>query len=255
MGCVRRLNTQCVVTTVDGPTSVAVHDARRLIEAAWSFPTARQGTASRSMRTRGSWAPTPGASGAGMAPRPPGFSSACEPHARQEDQRRQPDCGCEASHRISCPGSARKAQPRFRLYRAKCLVSASQPATFTRRRALRSSDRASSASATATAALPTPTHTSRQVRLTGGSSRDGDPRGFRLRFLGFQAADVENSHRVSGHEAIQNAGCPADRGAGRVRQGRALPACATASAHHPAEASDSAGAEDERAARFQGARA
>ena len=247
----RRLNTQCAaVTTVDGPTSVAVHDARRLIEGASSFPTARQGTASRSMRTRGSWAPTPGASGAGMAPRPPGFSSACEPHARQEDQRRQPDCDCEASHRISCPGSARKAQPRFRLYRAKCLVSASQPATFTRWRALRSRDRASSASATTTAALPTPTHTPRQVRLTGGSSRDGDPR-----FLGFQAADVENSHRVSGHEAIQNAGCRADRGAGRVRQGRALPACATASAHHPAEASDSAGAEDERAARFQGARA
>jgi hypothetical protein len=59
LGCVRRLNTQCAaVTTVDGPTSVAVHDARRLIEGASSFPTARQGTASRSMRTRGSWAPT-----------------------------------------------------------------------------------------------------------------------------------------------------------------------------------------------------
>ena len=255
MGCVRRLNTQCVVTTVDGPTSVAVHDARRLIEAAWSFPTARQGTASRSMRTRGSWAPTPGASGAGMAPRPPGFSSACEPHARQEDQRRQPDCGCEASHRISCPGSARKAQPRFRLYRAKCLVSASQPATFTRWRALRSRDRASLASATTTAALPTPTYkpapsVSHRRQLSRWRSA-----GLQITVLGFQAADVENSHRVSGHEAIQNAGCPADRGAGRVRHGRAHPAGATASAHHPAAASDSAGAEGERAARVQGARA
>lgn len=248
----RRLNTQCAaVTTVDGPTSVAVHDARRLIEAAWSAKAPRRGRCGRAGRGRRHLAP---AEPEWRRDRPVFRRPASRTHVRKTSA---VSPIAVAKRRIGFP--VQEARARRNHASASTAPSAlCQPHSPPPLR-----DGEPSAHATGRAWRPRPRRlpsqhqpiSPRQVCLTGGSSRDGDPRGFRLRFLGFQAADVENSHRVSGHEAIQNAGCRADRGAGRVRHGRALPACATASAHHPAAALDSAGAEGERAARFQGARA